>query len=423
MSNLSGSSFVLGSSELAALKRAQNAHQEPSKAPTEPGTFNSSTTASAGPSSWQTCHRGVEAPAASSRARNGKSWTADELLIIQETKGRFAARLAADHAAVLHPDVDTPFMDVQDAMNRLLPYHIFQQPKNDLEWVINGGKGKQKAAPDAELSETRFAIECHKRRKALKDKLRKIKIREGTRSAPLDQAYALAQAVLDSERTETAWLNAELRTARGELDKIERERRAANPPPPRTSYYNSPTIPSSTLQSQWYRPYPYAYSQPYTTVSTPMNITYTTPVTSAAFATPAPTTAAAATTPATTTSATTTTAAPSPSLPASTAGKSIPVQLPVSSLPALHALGITPVPAASLTAGQALPPAVLRSSAANGTMLNLEINVASLKGAQINGLALILNSLMTRGTSTQPSVTPTATPLSATPANGATSNG
>ncbi|KAL4268918.1 GLTSCR protein conserved domain-containing protein [Pleurotus pulmonarius] len=395
MSNLSGSSFVLGSSDLAALKRAQNAHREPSKPPTEPDTFNSSTTASAGPSSWQSCQRGVEAPAASSRARNGKSWTADELLIIQETKERFAARLAADHAAVLHPDVDTPFMDVQDAMSRLLPYHIFLQPKNDLEWVINGGKGKQKAPPEVELSETRFAIECYKRRKALKDKLRKIKIREGTRSAPLDQAYALAQAVLDSERTETAWLNAELRTARGELDKIERERRAANPPAPRTSYYNSPAIPSATLQSQWYRPYPYAYSQPYTTVSTPMNITYTTPVTSAAFATPAPTPAAA----------------------------SIPVQLPVSSLPALHALGITPVPAASLTAGQALPPAVLRSSAANGTMLNLEINVASLKGAQINGLAVILNSLMTRGTSTQPSVTPTAAPLSATPANGTTSNG
>lgn len=391
------------------------------------------------------------------KKRRGGSYPSPISSTAFSSVSRFAARLAADHAAVLHPDVDTPFMDVQDAMNRLLPYHIFQQPKNDLEWVINGGKGKQKAAPEAELSgidtsmssqlrrlkrllsETRFAIECHKRRKALKDKLRKIKIREGTvsapptlhlillishqRSAPLDQAYALAQAVLDSERTETAWLNAELRTARGELDKIERERRAANPPPPRTSYYNSPTIPSSTLQSQWYRPHPYAYSQPYTTVSTPMNITYTTPVTSAAFAAPAPTTAAAATTPATTTSATTTTAAPSPSLPASTAGKSIPVQLPVSSLPALHALGITPVPAASLTAGQALPPAVLRSSAANGTMLNLEINVASLKGAQINGLALILNSLMTRGTSTQPSVTPTATPLSATPANGTTSNG
>ncbi|TFY72906.1 hypothetical protein EVG20_g55, partial [Dentipellis fragilis] len=74
----------------------------------------------------------------------------------------------------------------------------------------------------------------------------------------------------------------------------------------------------------------------------------------------------------------------------------IPVQLPVSSLPALHALGIVPVPANSVSRGpgQAPPPAVLLGSSANGTMLSLEINLSLLQSAQMSGLALVLNSIM-----------------------------
>jgi len=75
----------------------------------------------------------------------------------------------------------------------------------------------------------------------------------------------------------------------------------------------------------------------------------------------------------------------------------IPVQLPVASLPALHALGIVPVPAASLPPeGQPQPAAVLRGSTANGTILNLEINVSLLQSAQMTGLAMVLNSLVAR---------------------------
>lgn len=59
----------------------------------------------------------------------------------------FAACLAADHAAVLQPDVDTPFTDVADVVNRLLPYHVFQQPDEDLNSSLNRkrSKGKEKA--------------------------------------------------------------------------------------------------------------------------------------------------------------------------------------------------------------------------------------------------------------------------------------
>lgn len=45
---------------------------------------------------------------------------------------------------VLYPDVDTPFEDQVDVVNRLLPYHIFQYPKHDLD-IARGTKGKAKA--------------------------------------------------------------------------------------------------------------------------------------------------------------------------------------------------------------------------------------------------------------------------------------
>jgi len=54
-----------------------------------------------------------------------------------------SARLAVDHSAVLYPDTETPFSDIADAVNRLLPYHVFQQPQEDLEYT---GKGKGKAS-------------------------------------------------------------------------------------------------------------------------------------------------------------------------------------------------------------------------------------------------------------------------------------
>jgi len=62
---------------------------------------------------------------------------------------RFSARLALDQAAVLQPDVDAPFTDQVDVVRRLLPYHIYHQPQEDLE-LLKGRKGKQKAT-DADL--------------------------------------------------------------------------------------------------------------------------------------------------------------------------------------------------------------------------------------------------------------------------------
>jgi len=126
------------------------------------------------------------------------------------------------------------------------------------------------------------------------------------------------------------------------------------------------------MQAQYYRAYPYAYTQAYgSTVATP---------------TPTPTVSTFSATP-----------APAANYSPSSSTGAIPVQLPVGSLPALHALGIIPVPAASLPPeGQPQPPAVLRGSTANGTILNLEINVSLLQSAQMSGLAMVLNSLVAR---------------------------
>ncbi|KAJ6625583.1 hypothetical protein B0H10DRAFT_2002040 [Mycena sp. CBHHK59/15] len=289
-------------------------------------------------------------PLASQKPRKTKKRTTEEEEIAKRTAARVTARLALDHAAVLNPNTETPFSDPVDVVNRLLPYHVFHHPKEDLD---RKGKGKANDLK-TEIEETKFALECFKRKRRLEERFRRVKTRSGNRPAPDGQAVALAQAVLETDRAETAWLNSEIRAARADLDKIEREKRAANarlqPPTP---------VP----QPQYYRAYPYPYpQQPYGQHG--------------GFSLPA--------------------TAPGSSYPQYPANTAIPVQLPVSSLPALHALGIQPVAATSLTPGAAQPPAVLRGSSANGTMLSLEINVSLLQSAQMSGLAMVLNSLMAR---------------------------
>lgn len=185
------------------------------------------------------------------------------------------------------------------------------------------------------------------------------------RSAPDGQAYILAQAVLEADRADASLLSNELKAARGELERLEREKRATTATTAaRTQYTPAPVM--STLQAQYYRPYPYAFTQAYGAPIPP-------PATSTFQVSPSP---------------------PTPNQ--ARANTAIPVQLPVASLPALHALGIHPVPVSSVTEGQPPPPAVLRGSTANGTMLTLEINVSLLQSAQMSGLAMVLNSLMSR---------------------------
>ena len=131
------------------------------------------------------------------------------------------------------------------------------------------------------------------------------------------------------------------------------------------------------LQSQYYRGYSYAYTQAYgNAASTSASQTPPQPPTSTNYSLHQPSGA-------------------------------IPVQLPVASLPALHALGIVPVPATSLPLeGQPPPAAVLRGCTANGAILSLEINVSLLQSTQMSGLAMMLNSLVTRSNAATSTPTP-----------------
>lgn len=213
-------------------------------------------------------------------------------------------------------------------------------------------------------------------------------------ASPKPQAYVLAQAVLETDRSETASLSTELRAARAELERIQREQRAAQSIAPRVTSFSVAPAPSSTTsqthaqQAQYYRPYPYAYTQqPYGNPSTG-STTLTFPATPA----PQPSTAYMY-----------------------QPGNAIPVQLPISSLPALNQLGVVPVPATMLPPeGQPQPAAILRGASANGTTLNLEINVSLLQPAQMSGLAVILNDIVARGASHTASNAASAIPATTT---------
>lgn len=68
-------------------------------------------------------------------------------------------KLAEDHHAALFPDVDEPFVDQVDVVKRLLPYHVFQLPHEDLDVPVQNRnlhqshKGKRKATEEDLLRE------------------------------------------------------------------------------------------------------------------------------------------------------------------------------------------------------------------------------------------------------------------------------
>ncbi|KAI0819987.1 hypothetical protein BC628DRAFT_1331428 [Trametes gibbosa] len=374
--------------------------------------------------------------------------TIEEEAAMVQSALRVASSLAEDQRAALFPDTETPFVDEVDVVKRLLPYHIFQQPKEDLDAVLRSGsvrpsrKGKRKATEEDllrdEIADTKFALECWKRRTALEKRFRKARTESGKRPSPADQGYFLAQSLLEVERADTAALQQELRSARQELDKLEREKRLAAPPPPatapsaaaqrptmnvRTANYYNPSAATTPTQTPTpatfmppYRPYTYQYSQYPTTQYTYNPHAYggaqyggtaTTPYgTASATSPPAypPPTSATTMTPTSAASAQVQQAQAHPSSASTTA---VPVQLPVSSLNALSALGIVPIAAASVPTSGAQPPAVIKST--NGSMLNLEINLSLLQSAQMSGLALILNALTSRGVNVDGSYAGTTT--------------
>lgn len=348
-------------------------------------------------------------------------------------------------------------------MDRLLPYHVFQHPREDL---LKVGKGKQKATETeilrselegAPVRRARCFVFTHN---VFRNKICTAVLQAPTRTggalsscqdeiwqgmlcyihlrvlsltirhqrtASDDQAHYLERQVLDCERAEHSALTAELRNAKSELERVTRLQRAAALPQ-RTNYYP----PAPPVYAHHYRTYHYPYAQTYGTpagsTAAPQGYPYSVPLSSTISQYVPPVLATGTSTIKTQSAATASTAgpasapiAPSPLTPASDTSipvptssasgtSAIPVQLPVSSLPTLHALGIVPVPPQPLSANSPTPPAVLRGTSANGAMLNLEINVSLLQAAQMSGLALVLNSIMRSSSTTGTGEVPVGAP-------------
>jgi hypothetical protein len=222
--------------------------------------------------------------------------------------------------------------------------------------------------------------------------------------------YTLIHDVLETERSDGTNLTIELRTARTALEQLQREQKAqrtANPPSKPLSQAQSAPPSTQPAQSQPAYPYagyvyrygiapsstgaaggtaaaaPNAYAQVPTPVSTSVHPTALSHVSSANVR------------PTTVQPAPVATAAGAPPTAAVGTAAPVPVQIPVSALSTLTQLGIVPVAEASLAPGQPRPQCVMTGVQQNGTMLALEINVGSLQSAQVNGLALLLGSLMT----------------------------
>jgi hypothetical protein len=208
--------------------------------------------------------------------------------------------------------------------------------------------------------------------------------------------------------------------------------------------YSSKPVMSSlpgTSFSHYYSSYSYPYSQaiPYTSsyqlnpglARNPTPVSTLQPVTAALGSlqtgTSANTTGLTASTSTSTTQATasttntaSTTSIPQPTLTSTRPPVNIPLQIPVTSLPALRALGIMPVPKATLPPpSEPQPAAVLIGSTAGGTMLSIEVNAALLQASQMSGLAILLSGLVQTGggsTATTAASTPTTITASNTAA-------
>ncbi|KZO95635.1 hypothetical protein CALVIDRAFT_165189 [Calocera viscosa TUFC12733] len=76
--------------------------------------------------------RKAEEPAEDEAAKRKRIAREEDALLMREAAHRVAQAILADQLAVTYPDYQTPFKNAADVVQRLLPYHIFQQPDEDL---------------------------------------------------------------------------------------------------------------------------------------------------------------------------------------------------------------------------------------------------------------------------------------------------
>lgn len=228
------------------------------------------------------------------------------------------------------------------------------------------------------------------------------------RPSPNGQAIALERSVLEEDHNATSAMDQELSTARSELDKLLRAQRVAKMAASRqtqhqqtpSNYYGfSPTTATFSANPSAATPYYSTYTYPYGHSYMPgasyggasaaaKYASSTIPGVSTFQANAGPSTPAGTkTTPQNTAPGSSATSGPSSTV--------LSLQIPVTALPALQALGILPVPKAVLPPPtEQQPAAVLLGSTSNGSMLSVEINASLLQGSQMNGLVVLLTSIL-----------------------------
>ncbi|KAG0259653.1 hypothetical protein BG011_002504 [Mortierella polycephala] len=100
-------------------------------------------------------------------------------------RNAMAVELQAAHRAVTLPDWRTPFSSLQDAIERLLPFHVFQYPAQDLESHAKAFDSR----PEVEL-DTR-ALLIHRRKHDLFNKYNKLLKDSATKATTTNPSSAL----------------------------------------------------------------------------------------------------------------------------------------------------------------------------------------------------------------------------------------
>ncbi|KAG9011232.1 hypothetical protein FRB94_008832 [Tulasnella sp. JGI-2019a] len=285
-----------------------------------------------------------------------------------------------------------------------------------------------------------MAIQLHQEVRSLRERFRKLRIREGENTNPSEQVYWLTQATIDSERTLNTQLSHKLREEKLKKENAERDKRLSaiatttaatqrQPVPPSYSYpvatgqpafpnmaqyMNNPayqtyyqqyaaamaTMTPADLQAraaiyaQTLR-YPYAPAYPYGQYVAAPGVQFPPPnVFPPAFYSPETMSnpATAASTPPSSATPLTPAGQPQPYTPPNSA---IPLTLPAAALETLKASGIVPVSSQNLpSAGQPQPAVVLLSMSPDNSVANVTINLSLLLPEQRGKLSGVLQSLV-----------------------------
>ncbi|KAL7421008.1 hypothetical protein Q5752_003892 [Cryptotrichosporon argae] len=140
----------------------------------------------------------------------------DEVDGVLVSAGRYALALSLDQATTLYPPVPAAFASLDDAVDSLVPYHIWQIADEELDGSERKDEQERKAAE-----------ELVARVEKIKTRFTRLRQRPGHHPAPLPDLIALINASAVSLRDELQTVQSSLRLARAQWSAIEETRRRA----------------------------------------------------------------------------------------------------------------------------------------------------------------------------------------------------